>query len=304
MTDPEIIAIVRRQHGLITFEQALRRGLTPHRVRSLVRRGDWVPVARRLYRAAVVPVTFEQRVLGACLLSGADAMASHMTAAALEDLDGARPGRVEISIRRGRTHHNPIAVVHQLSVMPRPVRIGGIPVTPVPRTLIDVAARLPEPTFTRMLDDALVRGKTTPDLVRAAVAEMTSGPRRAGIRRVVDALEVWTPGPRPASVPEIELARLIAAAGYGVPERQVEIFDRSAKLVGRVDLALRAARIAFEYYGADGHTPRTELHDRAREHGIIAAGWHLLVATKHTFGGGRARFLRALDQKVRVARAA
>jgi hypothetical protein len=288
----DIAATMRRQYGLITFEQAIAGGLTPHRIRSRVRRGEWIPVARRLYRPAVVPMTLEQRALGACRLAGADAMVSHMTAAVLHRLEGARPGRIEITVRRGRTHENALATVHQTSVLPGVARVGLIPVTPVARTLADLAGRLSEGHLLRMLDQALVHGKATSDGLRAAVDYLRRG------------LVVWTPGPRPGSVPEIQLARLIVDAGYPVPERQVEIFDADGRFVGRVDLALRAEHVALEYLGADGHNPRTEIPDRAREHDIRAAGWELITATKHTFGPGKARFLRALDAVIRAARAA
>ena len=96
MTQPSATTFMRNQHGLITFDQALLVGLTPDQVRARVRRGEWVGVARRLYRSAIVPVTFEQRVLYGCLLAGSDAMASHMTAAVLHRLEGARAGTVPL----------------------------------------------------------------------------------------------------------------------------------------------------------------------------------------------------------------
>src|SRR5260370_966664 len=81
---------------------------------------------------------------------------------------------------------------------------------------------------------------------------MTAGPALAGIDQLRRGLVVWTPGPRPGSMPEIQHARLIVDAGYPVPERQVEIFDADGMSVGRVDLALRAERVALEYLAGGG----------------------------------------------------
>src|SRR5258706_13773527 len=139
MTQPSATTFMRNQHGLITFDQALLVGLTPDQVRARVRRGEWVGVARRLYRSAIVPVTFEQRVLYGCLLAGSDAMASHMTAAVLHRLEGARAGRIEITAPRGRTHTSPVARVHQFNRPPRTGRGARIPLTPVAQTLWGLA---------------------------------------------------------------------------------------------------------------------------------------------------------------------
>jgi hypothetical protein len=291
---------MRRQMGLITFEQAMRCGCTPDSIRGLVRRGHWVRVARRLYRSAAVPVTYEQRVLGACLLSGADAVASHMTAAVLHGLAGARPGQVEILLPRVRSHANAIARVHQAS----PVRVSGVPATSVARTLVDVAGRLPAQALNGMVDDAIVRRLVAPESIARELDVVATGPGRAGSGRIADALEVWTPGPLAGSVPKIQLARMIVAAGFPVPERQVEIFDAAGRLVGRGDLGYSASLVVIEYEGSGGHGPRTVVRDWARANDIIAAGWQLLIATKHTFRAGKARFLGALDQLLRAADAA
>src|SRR5260221_4734718 len=104
MFERELADIARRQHGLILMEQALAAGVTGRMIEGRVARGELIRVVRRLVRVAAIPMTFEQRALAACLLAGRDAAASHGTAAVLEGLAGARPGRIEISVPQLRSY--------------------------------------------------------------------------------------------------------------------------------------------------------------------------------------------------------
>lgn len=281
MDPPDVSARMRQQHGLITRAQALAAGMSPRQVDHRLACGAWIRDAAGTYRSAAVPVTFGQRCLAACLHAGDDAVASHLSAAVLHGLAGARVGRPEITVPAGRHHTSPIAVVHRAVSLPRRDRtvVDGIPTTRPARTLVDVAARLTQAEFENMLDDALCRRRATPEAVRAALGRAAVGPGRPGQAALAAALAVWTPGPRPGSPAEMRFARKLVAAGFPLPERQVDVRDRRGRRVAVVDFGYRAERVALEYHGLDGHGPRRQPHDRARENAIVAAGWHLVVAT-------------------------
>ncbi|MGZ5335944.1 MAG: hypothetical protein ACXWZ6_10800 [Solirubrobacterales bacterium] len=56
----------------------------------------------------------------------------------------------------------------------------GIPVTSLPRTIVDLAAVLPEAGLARAFHEAAVRHRTTPAQVSVCSAGVTTGPAPGG----------------------------------------------------------------------------------------------------------------------------
>jgi hypothetical protein len=84
---PNVVALMARQHSLITRQQAVAAGLSTSAIDRLVASGAWTRVGRSVYHLAGAPFTWHTRVLAACLESGSG-VASHRTAAVLHGLDG------------------------------------------------------------------------------------------------------------------------------------------------------------------------------------------------------------------------
>jgi very-short-patch-repair endonuclease len=61
----------------------------------------------------------------------------------------------------------------------------GIPVTTVPRTLVDLASSLPEPALARACHEAGVLYRTTPAQVDAVLRRLPTAPGRAKLERVL-----------------------------------------------------------------------------------------------------------------------
>lgn len=61
----------------------------------------------------------------------------------------------------------------------------GIPVTKVPRTLVDLAGQMSEATLARACHEAQVRYRTTPDLVEAVLTRRASAPGAKALRRIL-----------------------------------------------------------------------------------------------------------------------
>src|SRR5688572_26608756 len=61
----------------------------------------------------------------------------------------------------------------------------GIPVTTVPRTLVDLAAHLPEDHLARACHEAGVRHHTTPAMVEAVLARRPNSPAAGKLRAVL-----------------------------------------------------------------------------------------------------------------------
>ena len=89
--DAAIVALARRQHGVVTTAHLLDAGLGPHAIGARVRKG-WL---RRLHRGVYLVGALESeltRPAAALLATGPDAALSHRTAAVLWELLPSRPG--------------------------------------------------------------------------------------------------------------------------------------------------------------------------------------------------------------------
>jgi very-short-patch-repair endonuclease len=174
------------QHGLVTRAQLLDAGLTRNHVEHRLLFGALLPVHRGVYRVGHRAPSIEANYLAAVLACGDDARLSGRAAAHLLGLlkgpvpppevtapvkrrvPGVRVRRARID-RRDRTTHR------------------GIPVTAVPRTLIDLAADLPLDALARACHEAGVRYRTTPAHLAAALNRRPPNiPGAAKLRRIVD----------------------------------------------------------------------------------------------------------------------
>jgi hypothetical protein len=136
-----IVAIARRQHGLVTLDQLRAAGHSRSSWHRAHRDGLLVPVHRGVSRVAVVTPSTWQTILAAVLLTGG--AASHLSAAWLwgADVPGIDPVDVTVTDRRrsaraaGVRVHRPTDLAELLAV-----DRGGVPTTSPLRTALDVGA--------------------------------------------------------------------------------------------------------------------------------------------------------------------
>jgi very-short-patch-repair endonuclease len=178
--------LASRQHGLVTRAQLLRAGVTTDQIQHRLDRGALLRVHRGVYRVGHRAPSVEARYLAAVLACGAEARLSGRAAAHLLGLvKGPVPPpevttplkrRVEgVTVRRGRRIDRADRTIHR-----------GIPVTAVPRTLVDLAADLPLDALARACHEAGVRYRTTPAQVAAVMARRPRTPGAAKLRRVIE----------------------------------------------------------------------------------------------------------------------
>jgi len=262
--------VFARQHGVVLRSQAIAAGVTDAMIETRLVTGRWVLVARGVYRLAGVPVTWRQRALGACLVSGPGSVLSHRSAAVLWGVSGFRPGPVELTVPAGRSGRNALARVHRSSEVAGAVR-DGIPVTRPARTVVDLAEVVSGARLEEAVDDVLCRRLCRLD-------EIAPRPGRRGSAALRAVLDAWN-GEGPADgVAEMRILRQLLAAGLPQPVRQHEIRVGNT-FVARVDLAYPDQRIAIELDGFRWHAGRGPFRsDRIRGNRIEAAGWRLLRA--------------------------
>jgi len=278
MLDRRTEALAVTQHGLVTREQAIARGLTPEGIRHRVRKHRWHPVVRGVFRLSGAVDTPRQRAMVAVLASGRFAVLSHRSAAALHGLPGFSLDPPTVSVpRHGR--RSLVGVRIEETLVPPDLHVtcvDGIPCTTVARTLFDLCGDVHALRAERALDTALARKLVTlPGLWRMLVDLAEHG--RAGTVRFRALLEERRGEyVAPESELEARFVELTRRHGLVEPERQVDLGDDDG-WIGRVDFLFRRARIVVEVDGAEFHSGHVDQrHDAERDARLIAAGWHVL----------------------------
>jgi hypothetical protein len=274
--------LAARQHGLVTLRQAGAGGLSYHHIRARLRAGTLLPVGRAVYRVAGAPRTWEQRALGACLAAGDGTVLCGRSAAGVWHLDLPEPRQIEVAsvLRRGWTTSSREVAVRRVRALDAQdcTRVGCLPVTTVPRTIVDLAATLPWEALERVLDDALVRRLTAPGRVAATLGRL-GGRGRAGSTALRRMLQPWLQGLEMDSVAEAAALRALAAAAIPTPRCQYPVV-RADGAPAVLDFAWPERKLALEVDGFRWHaSARAHARDSVRQNGLAAVGWTVLHAT-------------------------
>jgi hypothetical protein len=298
--------------GIVTTRELVAAGFSPARIRTLVGRGRLVPVWRGVYAsgaavAALVGQPGGEHVLhvaAAVALTGREAAGSHHSAALIQGLDlldrvppgitcvtrppdapGSRTARPGI-----RLHTAALPVTHVVALAN-----GGLRVTSVARTVVDLARTSSLRAGVVTADSALHARQTSVPELRAALAACARWPGVDRARQVVD----FSDG-RSESVLE-SLAR-VAFAEHGLPPPDLQVWvGAEGEVVGRADFLWRRYRTVGEADGAlkygDPASARARFWRDAklREAGfeVVHFGWDEIVRVPHQVAASiRAAFQR------------
>jgi hypothetical protein len=157
------------QHGVVTRTQLLRAGLTVDEIRHRLEVGALLREHSGVYRVGHRAPSIEARYLAAVLACGEEARLSGRAAAHLFGLLKGHVPAPEVTAPSKRAV-NGVRVRRASIEPPDRATYHAIPVTAVPRTLIDLAADLPLDALARACHEAGVRYRTTPAHVAAALA--------------------------------------------------------------------------------------------------------------------------------------
>lgn len=278
--DLRIAAVAARQHGVFHRQQALDAGFTKAMVRGRVEQGRWGRMHPNVFRLAGSPSSWDQVMFAAWLAAGHGAVVSHCAAGHLWDLPD-MPDRLELTVPEARRVAVRGARVHRASRLDT-VDLGrrhGLPVTAVPRTLIDLAGCLRPRLVENALDHCLTRHLTTPREVRARLRAL-GRPGRKGASLMAALLDErpqhFVP---PESELERRLLRLLSRLPGPPPVPQLELRLPSGRLV-RIDIAYPEAMVAVEADSYVHHASRAAWSkDRARNNELMAAGWRVIPVT-------------------------
>lgn len=270
--DEAVVALARRQHGIVTAEQLRRAGLGPRAISGRVSRG-WL---RRVHKGVylVGALASELTAPTAALAAyGPNAVISHRTAATIWGLLPPRPGDpVHITLlnanRRGREG---VRVHRAQRVEIR--RRHGLRLTSPAQTVADL-----DHDVERAYNEALVLNLTTHQEVRRHAA------RSPSLKAVVEEAPGMT-----RSRMERELRELIAQAGLPAPQTNVKVHGYE------VDLYWPAHRLVVEFDGWSTHSSRSAFEsDRLKDAALQLAGERVLRVTGRQLGGSRHQLVARL----------
>ena len=179
-----IARIASTQHGVVTREQLLRAGVTRHQIQHRVDRGALLPVHRGVYRVGHRAPSVEARYMAAVLACGEEALLSGRAAA---HLLGLLKGPVPAPEATTPLKRRVAGVRVRRGIIDRSDRAihCAIPITAVPRTLIDVAPDLPLDALARACHEAGVRYRTTPAQLAAVLERRPRTPGAAKLHRII-----------------------------------------------------------------------------------------------------------------------
>jgi predicted transcriptional regulator of viral defense system len=121
-----VAEIAARQHGVVSYEQLLRAGMTSSTISRRVREGWLHRIHRGVYAVGNPNLTREGHWMAAVLACGAGAVLSHGSAAVLWGISPTSPSTIHVTVPApgGRSKRRGIAVHRSRPSLP-PIRGAG-----------------------------------------------------------------------------------------------------------------------------------------------------------------------------------
>lgn len=273
---PEANRLMARQFGVITRAGLRSAGLTGNQIDRRLRSGLLVVLHPGVYRHAAVARGRRGSLLAAAFAAGPAAVVSHRSAAwlhGLRDRPGAPPevlvpGDGHVRVRGAVVHRSDTLDLADFSTL------EGIPVTAVPRTLLDEGAVLPRFRLEADLEAALLGHRCQlGDLWE--VTTRLAGKGRSGVGALRALVEARSPStPALESALELAVLQLLRRHGFPEPVRQ-QVVALALGRIARLDLAWPELLIGIEAEGRRWHTGTAFERDLARRNALTEAGWRL-----------------------------
>jgi hypothetical protein len=263
-----VAGLAERDQGVVTHGELIGLGLSASGIKRWVGAGRLHPLYRGVYAVGYPTVTGHGRWMAAVKACGPEAVLSHQDAAALWGLRRSSSPVIHVTTpRRG----SPRGLrVHRVRAL-RPedtARVDNIPVTSLPRTLIDNAEVLPLRQVVRMLEQAERLGIF--DL--RAIERL---PRRRGIKPLRAAIAAVNGEPQRVNS-DWERDFLDFCHDHGIPRPELNVMVEGYE----VDALWRDKKLIVELdsYAFHRHLRAFE-DDRRRDAKLQLAGYMVLRIT-------------------------
>jgi hypothetical protein len=271
--DAVIAAIAARQHGVIARIQLLRLGLGRGAIELRVRRGRLHLIHRGVYAVGHARLTIHGRWMAAVLAGGQGTRLSFRSGGMLWSIRRTERGQVEVtSPQRGRGR--PGIQRHYAELPSDEVTVHrGIPVTTVPRTLLDLATVLTPRQLARAVNEAEVQRLWDPLSLNALLERYPRRPGVPALRALLGEHATVTRGEL-----EKRFREFLTDVGLPLPETNAHVQING--LWYEVDCLWRHQRVVVELDGRATHDTRQAFEsDRARDRILQAAGFRVVRIT-------------------------
>jgi hypothetical protein len=266
MWDVQIAELAGRQFNRVSRTQLSDLGLTRSAIDFLLATGKLVAVEEGVFAVApVLPHDDWGRWMAATLTAPGSVLSHRSAAMAWELLS--LPPRLETVTRPGNggpRRHGGVLVYRSATLEGDVAELSGIPITSVPRTLLDLARTVGPKALGRAVREAVRLELTTLSALGDVLGRYY---RRRGSRNLARTVARYAglPLERARSGAEVRALEVLRDAGRPLPRLNVRIASEEA------DLSWPAPRLIVEVDGGPFHLDKGE--DARKQQRWEAAGW-------------------------------
>ena len=273
-----VYPLASQQLGLVTRSQLRDHGIGRDRVARLIGRGALTPVQPKVFALAGSVDSPHRDLLAKILETGADATASHSTAAWLWGISGYGRTPVHVVVSRHQRHHHHLSwTVHQFTGLPAHHRrtLGAIPVTSPALTMLHLAQIVSAKRLAIAVDRAwslrLLSGRDLQSLDAELAIQGRNG--LVKLREVAKSRGTgWVP---PESGLETRFMQLVHGLDHHGFRRQVTVGDGT--WTARVDFLHEPSKTIVEIQSERYHTALTDREADARRRARLEGAGFTLV---------------------------
>jgi len=276
--NPDRVAsrIAVTQGGAIRHDQAVACGFTKGQIDCRVRDGRWKLIGRFGYQVIEMPGAMH--LVRAAVATLPNAVVSHDAAAELHRIPKLRRGTASVLVHSRTTHSFPGVTVHRCHDLldDHITEISDLPVTSIPRTIVDLAPLLTSRHLTAVLASVITEQRLRADDVQAVVDQVARR-GKPGIRKIRWILDERGSGPRDGTPLERLGAEVLRTGGVPTPRFE---YPLPWALERRFDAAFPTKRLAIEWDSRTWHELREAMErDRERDRQALLHGWRVVRFT-------------------------
>jgi hypothetical protein len=268
-----LAAVAKRQHGVVSARQLTGElGYSEDGVTRAARAGRLHPLHRGVYAVGHTNLSLHGTCMAAVLACGEGALLSHYSAGWLWGISKGSPVPIHVTTPIPRRLHLPVRRHHsRILELEDHVVIAEIPVTALPRTLLDFAAIVRFGRLRRLIERSEELEIFDLSPIEALLAR--SGGHR-GAKPLSRAVALY----RPAAISRSDLERefLALVLESGLPRPSTNYVERGFEL----DVYWPEHRFAVELDVFETHGTREAFErDRLRQEELLLAGVELIRVT-------------------------
>jgi hypothetical protein len=262
--------LASRQHGLVTIAQLHAARLDDRAIARRVADGRLHRIARGVYAVGHVALSREAHLLAAVFGAGKGAVLSHLSAAELHEVRRYRASLIDVVVPKWRPKRDGVRLHTARALHPRDVTDHrGIPVTSIPRMLVDLSDVLDAHELANVIHEAAFRGKFSEAATRDAIARANGRHNLAVLEHALTLYAAGSAGIK--SGPEKAFLSLLD----GLPTPLVNTHLHGVE----VDFHWPELKLAVEIDGPGHGRPRTQREDALKQQILEAAGYTVVRFT-------------------------